>query len=113
MKDMDIYIDTDEELDSEEEGAVAETLIELTDEDGQPTEFEVLDVIDYKDDTYLVVIDANDDEDQTSEVLILREEEDDEDDQMCAYQAVEDADENHMIYALFRERNAGLFDFAD
>ena len=115
MKDMDASVEITDELALETDATdiVSDTLIELTDENGQPCEFQVLDVIDHEGATYLVVIDAADDDEETSEVLILRETADDEDEGLCAYDAVEDADESHVVYALFRERNADLFDFAD
>ena len=91
---------------------LGDTLIELTDEDGNLQEFQVLDVIEHDDATYYVLIDAEDEQDELSEVFVLRLVEDADDELVSTFDAVGD-DEAHAIFELFRERNAEFFDFVD
>ena len=91
---------------------LGDTVIELTDEDGNLQEFQVLDVIEHDDKTYYVLIDAEDEAEELSEVFVLRLVEDEADELVSTFDAVAD-DEAHAIFELFRERNAEFFDFVD
>ena len=101
-----------DDLETDAAAILGDTVIELTDEDGNLQEFQVLDVIEHDDATYYVLIDAEDEQDELSEVFVLRLVEDEGDELVSTFDAVED-NEAHTVFELFRERNAEFFDFVD
>lgn len=82
-------------------------IIELTDDDGNVSEYELLDVINYENNDYIVIIE--DDED-AEEVVILKI--DESEDEQESYSGVEDEDVLYAVFDIFKERNADEFDFA-
>lgn len=89
----------------EPEPAELDNVIVLTDEDGNDEEFEWLDTLAIHGKTYVVAIPTDED---AEEVVIF------------SYDAAEDtlvglADEEEMdtVFAIFKEKNKELFDFAD
>ena len=105
----DFEIDDDFETDAAE--VLGDTLIELTDEDGNPQEFQVLDVFDQDGETYYVLIDAEDEAEDISEVFVLRLVDDEEDEALSTFEAVEDEARAHELFELFRKRNRDFYDF--
>lgn len=87
-------MDEYEELDS---------MISLTDADGNEETFEILDIIDLDDASYLILLPENDED---GEVLILQELNDNED--VSEFGAIEDDDLAQKIFDLFKERNPEL-----
>ena len=102
IKDIDILGNggDDEELDS---------IIVLTDEDGNDVEFELLDAIELDGRVYVVLMDT--DEENDGEVLIFEAIEDPDDPDMETYQSVDDEEMLDKIYEIFKERNKDDFDF--
>ena len=93
--------DENEILDLDEEIAV----IELEDEDGVKTEFELLDIIEYRGKEYIAVLPPDDD----STVIIMEIEPIDEENER--YLPVKDEKLVQTIYERFKERNRDLFHF--
>lgn len=88
-------------LDLDEEIAV----IELEDEDGVKTEFELLDIIEYRGKDYIAVLPPDDD----STVIIMEMEQGDGEEQR--FLPVENEALVQKIYELFKDRNRDLFEF--
>lgn len=82
-----------------------ENIIELTDEEGNIIQIEILDHIEYKENMYIVVIAVDEDAD---EVGILRCE--GESNNHDSYAPVEDEEIENAVYELFKERNKESFD---
>lgn len=95
MKTDDELMDLDEEIET----------IELEDEDGVKTQFELLDVIEYRGKDYIAVLPPDDD----STVIIMEIEETGGDEQR--FLPVEDDALVQKIYEMFKDRNRELFSF--
>ena len=85
-----------------------ENIIVLTDENGNDTEFEYLDVIEYQGKEYLVLMPV---EEGANEIIILEIEPVDEENEN--YLAVEDESILEAVYAIFKERYQDVLTFAD
>lgn len=85
-----------------------DSLITLTDENGQETTFEYLDCIEYSGKEYLVLLPA--DEDGTQIVILEVESVDEENEN---YLAVEDEATLDAVYAIFKDRYKDVLTFAD
>ena len=83
-------------------------ILTLTDEYGNETEFEYLDVIDYQDKEYLILLPTEEDNDES---VILEIEPVDEENEN--YLAVEDEPTLAAVYEIFKERYKDVLTFAD
>jgi len=85
-------------------------VITLTDSDGSDVDFEVLDIVPYKEHEYAVLLPVDDESDSPEAVILelLEAEEDNEEDML---QGVEDEDILNAVFNLFMEKNAGEFQF--
>ena len=90
------------------EGEELENILTLTDEDGNETEFEYLDSVDYQGKEYIVLI--PNDEDAT-EIVILEVQPVDE--ELENYIAVEDEAILEAVYAIFKDRFKDIMNFGD
>jgi len=97
-------MENNEQLLQEEETSI----LTLTDENGNDTDFEYLDCVAYEGTEYLVLIPAQEDAD---EIVILRIEPVDEEHEN--YLAVEDEKILEAVYAIFKERFKDVLNFAD
>ena len=94
----------DKELLQEEENSI----ITMTDENGQDVDFEYLDCIEYEGKEYLVLIPA---EEEANEIVILEIQPVDEENEN--YLAVEDEAVLNAVYGIFKERFADVLTFED
>lgn len=94
-----------EEILQEEEEA---TILTLTDEDGESTDFEYLDSVDYEGKEYLVLMPA---EEAATEIVILEVEPVDEENENCL--PVMDEKLLNEVYAIFKERYKDVLTFED
>ena len=94
----------DETILTEEE----ESLITLTDENGNDVEFEYLDCIEYEGKEYLVLIPNEED---AEEIVILEVEPVDE--ELENYIAVESEETLNAVYAIFKDRFKDVLNFGD
>ena len=85
-----------------------ESILTLTDENGEDMQFEYLDCIEYQGTEYLVLMPA---EDESNEIVILRIEPVDEENEN--YLAVEDEAVLDAVYGIFKERYKDVLNFAD
>lgn len=83
-----------------------DSIIRLTDDEGNEQEFELLDLIEYGDAQYAVLIPTEEEEDQ---VLIFQVE--DAEKETNVLTPVSDMDLAGAVFELFRTRNADRFDF--
>ena len=84
------------------------SLITLTDENGNDVEFEYLDCIDYEGKEYLVLIPNEED---AEEIVILEVEPVDEETEN--YIAVESEETLNAVYAIFKDRFKEILNFGD
>lgn len=85
-------------------------VITLTDSDGSDVDFEVLDIVPYKEHEYVVMLPVDDESDSPEAVILelLEAEEDTEEDML---QGVEDEEILNAVFNLFMEKNADDFQF--
>lgn len=85
-------------------------VITLTDSDGSDVDFEVLDIVPYKEHEYVVMLPVDDESDSPEAVILelLEAEEDNEEDML---QGVEDEEILNAVFNLFMENNADDFQF--
>ncbi len=85
-------------------------VITLTDSDGSDADFEVLDIVPYKEHEYVVMLPVDDESDSPEAVILelLEAEEDNEEDML---QGVEDEEILNAVFNLFMEKNADEFQF--
>ncbi len=84
--------------------------ITLTDENGNETVFEFVDLIEYEGFEYVVLLPEEDDGD--GEVVILKVEETENEDEE-AYVGVTDEDVLNAVFAIFKEKFKDEFNFVD
>ena len=85
-------------------------VITLTDSDGSDVDFEVLDIVPYKEHEYVVMLPV-DDESDSPEAVILELLEAEEDNEEYMLQGVEDEEILNAVFNLFMEKNADEFQF--
>ena len=91
----------DEELDN---------IIILNDEDGNESRFEFLDLIEYDNEEYVVLLPAEETED-AGEVVILQVEDTDSEEE--SYISVEDEDVLNKVFEIFKDKFKDEFNFVD
>ena len=85
-------------------------VITLTDSDGSDVDFEVLDIVPYKEHEYVVMLPV-DDESDSPEAFILELLEAEEDNEEDMLQGVDDEEILNAVFNLFMEKNADEFQF--
>ena len=85
-----------------------ESILTLTDENGEDMEFEYLDCIEYQGKEYLVLMPVDE---ESNEIVILEIQPVDEENEN--YLAVEDEAVLDAVYAIFKERYKDVLNFAD
>ena len=98
-------MENNENLIPEEEES---NLLSLTDENGQETTFEYLDVIEYEGKEYLILLPADD---ESGEIVILEIEPVDEENEN--YLSVNDEGLLNAVYDLFKEKYKDILTFED
>ncbi len=93
-----------ENISAEEEVSI----LTLTDDNGNETDFEYLDCIEYQGKEYLVLIPA---EEEAVQIVIMEIEPVDEENEN--YLAVEDEGTLNAVYAIFKERYKDVLTFAE
>lgn len=87
-----------------------DSILTLTDEEGNEIDFQLLDIIEYEGKEYgaLLPVSEGVDENERQEVLILLITGDDEN---VSFEVVEDFAEVQKIFAVFKERHEGEYNF--
>lgn len=89
-----------------------DNIIILTDEDGKEVRFELLDVVPYNGNEYIVIIPADEDDEASQSVQIYRVVPD-ADGETETYVGLSSEEELNAVYEEFRISNADLFNFED
>lgn len=89
-----------------------DSILILTDEDGNDVPFEIMGQIQYQGDTYLVLLEA---ETESDEVVILKAEglTDETEDEEISLVSVSDETVLNAVFELFKENYSDLYDFTD
>lgn len=90
-----------------------DNIIILNDEDGKETKFEFLDLINYDDEQYVVLLPTEEESDEPGEVVILRVEYTDQDSDEESYVSVEDEEVLNKVFEIFKDKFKDEFDFVD
>ena len=90
-----------------------DNIIILNDEDGKEIRFEFLDLIDYDDEQYVVLLPVEEEGDEPGEVVILKVEDTDDDSDEESYVSVEDEEILNKVFEIFKEKFKDEFDFVD
>ena len=88
-----------------------DNIIVLNDEEGNETEFEFLDLIEYEGDEYVVLLPVEDTDD-ADEVVILKVEDTESEDEE-SYVSVDDDDVLNKVFEIFKEKFNDDFNFVD
>lgn len=105
---MDFENDNDLEMDEE-----LDNIIVLNDEDGKEVQFEFLDLIEYEDEEYVVLLPVEDEnEEEAGEVVILKVEDTDSEEEE-SYISVDDQDILNAVFEIFKEKFKDEFNFLD
>lgn len=83
--------------------------IVLNDENGEEVEFQFLDLIEYENDEYVVLLPKDDD---AEEAIILKVDETDSEDEE-AYTSVDDEETLQIVFNIFKEKFRDEFNFID
>jgi len=83
-----------------------DNIVSLIDDEGNEVEFEVLDVVEYEGEEYVVLLPADE---EAEDVLILLIENADTDEE--SYVTVDDEDKLMKVFEIFKERNEDEFNF--
>ncbi len=81
-----------------------DNVIKVVDEEGAELELEILDIIDFEGDEYLVLISTDEDADEIH-ILVVEEDEDGEE----IYSTVEDEEVMETVFEIFKNRFPELF----
>ena len=93
-----------------------ENIVILNDEDGNESEFEFLDLVEYEGSDYVVLLPLIDDEDDAEEdgmVLILKVASVNEDTDEEEYVSIDDEATLNAVFEIFKEKFKDEFDFVD
>ena len=89
-----------------------DNIIVLNDEEGKEVQFEFLDLVEYENEEYVVLLPIEEAEDDAGEVVILKVE-DTESEEEESYVGVEDEEELNAVFAIFKEKFKDEFNFID
>ena len=95
----------------EELGEELDNIIVLNDEDGKEVKFEFLDLIEYENEEYVILLPVEEDED-SEEVVILKVEDTDSDEEE-SYVSVDDEEVLNTVFEIFKEKFKDEFNFID
>lgn len=100
------------DIENENEGLNEEldNLIILNDENGEEVKFEFLDLIEYEDEEYVVLLPVE--EEESEEVVILKVEDTDSEDEE-SYVSVDDDEVLNTVFEIFKEKFKDEFNFID
>ena len=88
-----------------------DNIIVLNDEEGNETEFEFLDLIEYEGDEYVVLLPVEDTDDADEVVISKVEDTESEDEE--SYVSVDDDDVLNKVFEIFKEKFKDDFNFVD
>ena len=86
-------------------------IITLNDEEGKEVKFEFLDLIEYNEEEYVILLPVEETE-EAGEVVILKVEHTESEDEE-SYVGVEDEEELNAVFAIFKDKFKDEFNFID
>lgn len=96
------------------EGEELDNIITLNDEDGNEVKFEFLDLIDFEDEQYVVLLPVLEEgEEDDGEVVILKLEDSEDDSDQESYVSVENEETLMKVFDIFKDKFKDEFDFVD
>ena len=96
------------------DGEELDNIISLNDEDGNEVKFEFLDLIDFEDEQYVVLLPVLEEgEEDEREAVILKLEDSDEDTEQESYVSVENEETLMKVFNIFKDKFRDEFDFVD
>ena len=95
-----------------QEGEELDNIIVLNDENGEESEFEFLDLIEYEGEEYVVLLPNDEDEEDAGEVVILKLEDSDSEDEE-SYVSVDDEEVLKAVFEIFKDKFKDEFNFID
>ena len=98
-------------MDENFEGEELDNIVILNDEDGNEVKFEFLDLIEYENEEYVILL-PTDEEEDSEEVVILKVEDTDSDEEE-SYVSVDDEEVLNKVFEIFKEKFKDEFDFVD
>ena len=96
------------------EGEELDNIITLNDEDGNEVRFEFLDLIDFENEQYVVLLPVLEEgEEDDGEVVILKLEDSEDDSEQESYVSVENEETLMKVFDIFKDKFKDEFDFVD
>ena len=89
-----------------------DNVIILNDEEGKEVRFEFLDLIEYEDEEYVILLPMDEGEEDPGEVVILKVEDTDSDEEE-SYVSVDDQDTLNKVFEIFKDKFKDEFNFID
>jgi len=89
-----------------------DNIIVLNDEEGKEVQFEFLDLVEYENEEYVVLLPIEEAEDDAGEVVILKVEDTDSEDEE-SYVSVDDQETLNTVFEIFKEKFKDEFNFID
>ena len=105
-------IDNIEQLEELEDEDLEESIITLVDDEGNETDFELLDTITYNDNDYVILCSTEEGE-AGSEAVVLRIVDDPDDEESFDLEPPDTEEEGDAVYELFRKQYKDVIDFLD
>ena len=101
------------DFENEEMEEELDNIIVLNDEDGKEVKFEFLDLVEYENEEYVVLLPIEeDDNEDAGEVVILKVEDTDSEEEE-SYVSVDDEDTLNTVFEIFKEKFKDEFNFID
>ena len=95
-----------------EENEELDNIIVLNDEDGKEVKFEFLDLIEYENEEYVILLPVESDDDESGEVVILKVEDTDSEEEE-SYVSVDDEETLNKVFEMFKDKFKDEFNFID
>ena len=102
-------MDENENLDIDEE---LDNLVVLNDEEGKEVKFEFLDLIEYENEEYVILLPVEEPEDEAGEVVILKVEDTDSEEEE-SYVSVDDEETLNTVFEMFKDKFKDEFNFIE
>lgn len=104
--------DLNNEIPENIEGEEVDNIVILNDEEGNEVQFEFLDLIEYNEEEYVMLLPVEDEiSEEPGEVVILKVESTSEDEE--SYVSVEDEEVLNNVFEIFKEKFKDEFNFTD
>ena len=100
------------DFENEEMEEELDNIIVLNDEEGKEVKFEFLDLVEYENEEYVVLLPTEEEDGETGEVVILKVEDTDSEDEE-SYVSVDDEETLNKVFEIFKEKFKDEFNFID